>query len=426
MQLKQLNPSVKKLLTVSELTVYIKDLMDKDPLLIGLWVRGEISNCKLAASGHLYFTLKDEQCCIRAIMFRSRCAKLPFQPKNGLAVRVRGYVTVYERDGTYQLYAEEMEPDGAGALYLAFAQLKNRLQQEGLFDARRKKKLPFLPRRIGIVTSPTGAVIRDMVKILNRRWPGLEIVFVPVSVQGEAAAGEIARAIEWLNQAGNVDVIIAGRGGGSLEELWAFNTEIVARSIFNSKIPVISAVGHETDFTIADFVADVRAPTPSAAAELVVPAKDEVSRYLKTIRERLCRSMAEYIKQYRRRLQTVLDRSVFRRPAQEICFSRQQQVDFLHQRLIQAINSTLEQKQNGLAVLAGRLETLSPLATLARGYSICTKPGTPGVIRSAEEVNSGESVEVKLHRGSLLCLVEDSRKESPMAEQKSEVKLSGG
>lgn len=404
--------TTKKLLTVTELTVYIKELFDRDPLLVSLWVRGEISNCRPAASGHLYFTLKDEQCCIRAVMFRSRYMRLPFRPKNGLAVRVRGYVTVFERDGAYQLYVEEMEPDGTGALYLAFEQLKNKLQQEGLFDPRRKKKLPFLPRRIGIVTSPAGAVIQDMLKIINRRWPGLEIVFVPVAVQGETAAGEIARAIAWLNQAGHVDVIIAGRGGGSLEELWAFNTETVARSIFHSRIPVISAVGHETDFTIADFVADVRAPTPSAAAELVVPVKDEVKKHLQAIQERLCRGIAEYLKQRRRQLQNILERPVFRRPAQELCAARQQQIDFLHQRLIQAANKILEQGRNRLAVLAGQLETLSPLATLARGYSICTRPGVPGVIRDAAEVASGEPVQVKLHRGRLLCLVEESINEN--------------
>ncbi len=404
----QSNLAVKKLLTVTELTVYLKNLLDRDPLLINLWVRGEISNCKQAASGHLYFTLKDEQCCLRAIMFRSRCARLPFKPKNGLAVRVRGYVTVFERDGTYQLYVEEMEPDGAGALYLAFEQLKAKLQQEGLFDPRHKQKLPFLPRCIGIVTSSAGAVIQDMIKIINRRWPGLEIIFAPVAVQGETAAEEIARAIARLNQMDRVEVIIAGRGGGSLEELWAFNTEIVARSIFHSRVPVISAVGHETDYTIADFVADVRAPTPSAAAELVVPVKAEVKRYLQTMQEHLYRGAAEYVKQHRRRLDIILDRPLFRRPTEEICARRQQTVDFLAQRLVQAVNSAREENRNRLKVLAGRLEALSPLATLARGYSICTRPGTPGVIHNAREVDRGEKVQVKLHRGRLLCLVEES------------------
>jgi len=398
----------KRLLTVTELTAYLKNLLDRDPLLINLWVRGEISNCKQAASGHLYFTLKDEQCSLRAVMFRSRCARLPFQPKNGLAVRVRGYVTVFERDGAYQLYAEEMEPDGAGALYLAFEQLKAKLQQEGLFDPRRKRKLPFLPRCIGIVTSPAGAVIQDMIKIISRRWPGLEIIFTPVAVQGETAAEEIARAIARLNRVGRVEVIIAGRGGGTIEELWAFNTEIVARSIFDSRVPVVSAVGHETDYTIADFVADVRAPTPSAAAELVVPVKAEVKKYLQTMQERLCRGAAEYINQYRRRLHTILDRPLFRRPAEEICAARQQTVDFFSQRLIQVVNSLGEQNRNRLKVLAGRLETLSPLATLARGYSICSRSGGPGIIHSADEVNRGEEVQVKLHQGRLLCLVEES------------------
>lgn len=401
----------KRLLTVTELTLYIKEIMASDPLLINLWVKGEISNCRRVASGHLYFTLKDEQCSIRAVMFRSRFGKLPFQPRNGLAVRVRGYVTVFERDGTYQLYVEEMEPDGTGALYLAFEQLKNRLQQEGLFDPRHKKKLPFLPGRIGIVTSPTGAVIRDMVKIISRRWPGVEIVLAPVPVQGDTAAAEIARAIAWLNQAGGVDVIIAGRGGGSLEELWAFNTELVARSIFHSRVPVISAVGHETDFTIADFVADVRAPTPSAAAELVVPVKEEVKRYLWTLQERLWRGLADLLRQRRRALNALLDRPVFRRPAEEICFYRQQQVDFLQQQLERAVNAVFEEGKNRLGVLSGRLEALSPLATLARGYSICTKREAPGPIRNALEVKSGEEVCVKLYKGSLLCLVEESVKE---------------
>lgn len=408
----------KKLLTVTELNAYIKELMDSDPLLTNLWVRGEISNCKIAASGHLYFTLKDEQCNVRVVMFRSRYAKLAFQPKNGLAVLVRGYITVFERDGAYQLYVEEMEPDGAGALFLAFEQLKSKLQQEGMFDLQRKKKLPFLPRRIGIVTSPTGAVIRDMIKIINRRWPGMEIVFTPVPVQGEAAADEIARAIGWLNQVGNVDVIIAGRGGGSIEELWAFNTEIVARSIFSSRVPIISAVGHETDFTIADFVADVRAPTPSAAAELVVPVKDEVRRYLITIQERLYRGVTEYVNQQRQCLKNILKRPLFRRPEREICAGKRQQVDFLSQRLVQAANNALEQNRNRLAVLAGRLETLSPLATLARGYSICTIPGVPSVICSAEEVSSGETVQVKLHRGKLFCRVEESVKNTAFWPEK--------
>ncbi|MGQ9823400.1 MAG: exodeoxyribonuclease VII large subunit [Desulfotomaculales bacterium] len=400
-------PAQKRLLTVTELTLYIKEVMERDPLLVNLWVKGEISNCRSVASGHLYFTLKDDQCSLKAVMFRSRFARLPFQPKNGLAVRVRGYVTVFGRDGTYQMYVEEMEPEGTGALYLAFEQLKKRLQQEGLFDPRHKKKLPFLPRRVGIVTSPTGAVIRDMVKIINRRWPGVQIVLAPVSVQGDSAAAEIARAIALLNRAGNVDVIIAGRGGGSLEELWAFNTEEVAYSIFHSAVPVISAVGHETDYTIADFVADVRAPTPSAAAELVVPVKTEVKKYLQNTVERLCRAAAEKINQLRRRLEAVLGSPLFTRPAEEICERRQQAVDFLVQQMGQAINLVFEQNRHRLAVLAGRLEVLSPLVTLARGYSICTKHRTNELVINAQDVGEGEAVQVRLHQGKLICLVEE-------------------
>jgi len=396
-----------KLLTIAELTAYIKEIMDNDPLLVNLWVKGEISNCKQAASGHLYFTLKDENCSIRAIMFRSRARSLSFQPENGLAVRARGYVTVFERDGVYQLYVEEMEPDGAGALYKAYEQLKKKLWQEGLFDQEQKKKLPLLPRCIGIVTSPTGAVLRDMAGIISRRWPGMGIVFAPSAVQGEIAGGEIARAIEHLNRISNIDVIIVGRGGGSIEELWAFNTEIVARSIFNSRIPVISAVGHETDFTIADFVADVRAPTPSAAAELAVPVKQEMIKFFSGLKERLEQGTKTCFSRCRQRLNACLERPVLRRPLQELCGNKEQQVDFARQRLVLAMEHLLEQGKTKFAVHLSRLETLSPLATLARGYSICTRSDLRSIIRNADEVSRGELVQVKLYQGRLFCLVEE-------------------
>ena len=396
-----------KLLTITELTAHIKEIMDNDPLLVNLWVKGEISNCKQAASGHLYFTIKDENCSIRAIMFRSRARSLSFQPENGMAVRARGYVTVFERDGVYQLYVEEMEPDGAGALYKAYEQLKKKLWQEGLFDQERKKKLPLLPRCIGIVTSPTGAVLRDMAGIIGRRWPEMGLVFAPVAVQGETASGEIARAIEQLNRISNIDAIIVGRGGGSIEELWAFNTEIVARSIFNSRIPVISAVGHETDFTIADFVADVRAPTPSAAAELAVPVKQEMIKFLSGLKEHLEQGTKTYLSSCHQRLNTCLERPVFRRPLQELCGNKEQQVDFACQRLVLAMERLIEQGKTKFAVHLSRLETLSPLATLARGYSICTRSDLRSIIRNADEVSRGELVQVKLYQGRLFCLVEE-------------------
>ncbi|RKO66769.1 exodeoxyribonuclease VII large subunit [Desulfofundulus salinus] len=397
-----------KVLTVSELTGHIKNLLDKDPLLLNLWVKGEISNCKQAASGHLYFTLKDEFCSIKAIMFRSRGRRLLFQPEDGMAVRVRGYVSVYPRDGTYQLYVEEMEPEGTGALYLAFEQLKQKLEKEGLFAHQYKKKLPLLPRRIGIVTSPTGAVLRDMVKIIRRRWPGLQIIFVPVSVQGESAPREVARALHWLNRLGACDVIIVGRGGGSLEELWAFNTEVVARSIFASDIPVISAVGHETDFTIADWVADVRAPTPSAAAEMVVPVREEMARYLGLLEGRLLRTIREKLQTYRARLDACRQSRVFRYPVDVLCGFRGQMVDDLFRRLKRAMEQYRLRQQSRLALLSGQLQALSPLATLARGYSICTRPDTGEVVRRAGEVAPGEKVQVELYRGRLFCQVEGS------------------
>jgi len=400
-----------RILTVQELTRHVKAIMDKDYLLTNVWVRGEISNFKVASSGHHYFTLKDDLSCLKVVMFRSRGRNISFRPQNGMSVIVRGYVSVFERDGIYQLYAEEMEPDGTGALHLAFEQLKERLEREGLFDSKYKKKLPLLPRRIGIVTSPTGAAVRDMVEIIRRRWSGLEIVLVPVLVQGEGAPLEVARGIQLLNQLGGVDLIIIGRGGGSLEELWAFNTEVVARSIFLSKIPIISAVGHETDVTISDFVADARAATPSAAAEMAVPDKREMSRYIQTIRARLIRAAKDVCREGRRRLSFCLASRIFTRPGDTIYTARQQLVDSLCRYLIQGVRGVVERENSRLAALAARLDTLSPLSTLARGYSICTTPDGRAVISDAGEVSVGGELVVRLHRGLLQCVVKEKKYE---------------
>lgn len=394
-----------RILTVRELTQHIKNIIDQDYLLANVWVKGEISNFKAAASGHFYFTLKDNDSTLKAVMFRSRSRSVVFTPANGMAVTARGYVSVYERDGTYQFYAEEIAPDGAGALHLAFEQLKERLQAEGLFDPKYKKALPLLPRTIGLVTSPTGAAVRDMVEIIRRRWPGLKLVLVPVLVQGESAPPDIARGITMLNEWGGIDLIIAGRGGGSLEELWAFNTEIVARSIYESEIPVISAVGHETDFTIADFVADARAATPSAAAEMAVPDKREMDRYIQTLNSRLYSALREKAAGYRQRLNSCLGGRVFTRPADVICGTRQQSLDFLNHRLNQGMVSMTGSGEKHLAILAGQLQALSPLATLARGYSICTTPDGKHVINDAGSVEIGEKLAVRLHRGLLDCTV---------------------
>ncbi len=392
---------------VCELTEYIKRKLEEDAFLANIWVKGEISNYRAAVSGHLYFTLKDEFCCIRVVMFRSRARLLEFEPDNGMAVIVRGYVSVYERDGNYQLYAEEIFPQGAGALYLEFLKLKEKLQREGLFDPEHKKEIPLLPARIGIVTSPKGAAVRDMLMIINRRWPGREIFLVPVLVQGRDAPADVARGIELLNKLGNIDVIIVGRGGGSLEELWAFNTEVVARSIFNSKVPVISAVGHETDYTIADFVADLRAATPSAAAEMVVPDKREMARYLTSLYRRLAKALERKYSEECRKLSACLASRVFLRPVDAILGPAYQAHDSLQRRLCLAVQKALEREKGRLAVLAGRLQALSPLSTLARGYSICSLAGKRGVLTDAAEVQKGDSLLVRLMKGTLGCEVKE-------------------
>ncbi len=394
-------------LTVRELTRHIKDLLENDRLLANLWVKGEISNFRPAGSGHIYFTLKDSSSCIRAVMFRSRALRLPFRPENGMAVRVRGYVSVYERDGSYQLYAEEMEPDGVGALYVAFEQLKEKLQREGLFDPARKKRIPRLPGCIGIVTSPTGAAVRDMLGIIRRRWPGAGIILAPVTVQGAAAPGELCRAIRMLNALGRVDVIIVGRGGGSLEELWAFNTEELARGIAASSVPIISAVGHETDFTISDMVADLRAPTPSAAAELVVPVKADVARALEALRLRLNRAVGERVGECRRRLDGCLTSPVFRRPVEKICGPGLMSVDILSRSLSRSMREIMSASRGRLAELAGRLNALSPLATMSRGYSVCLSEETGRVVRDAAVFHPGDGVRVVLYEGSIRCRVNE-------------------
>lgn len=393
-----------KVLTVSELTGRIKSLFENDILLANLWVKGEISNFKQAASGHIYLTLKDNATCIKTVMFRSRARFLNFVPENGMAVRVRGYVTVFERDGQYQLYAEEMLPDGAGELHAALELMKKKLASEGLFDLARKKPLPRFPSSIGIVTSPTGAAIRDMLNILTRRWPLVKIYLAPVTVQGETAPQEIARAINLFNRAGVVDLLIVGRGGGSLEELWAFNTEEVARSISSSNIPVISAVGHETDFTIADMVADLRAPTPSAAAEIAVPDRSEIRKNIVVLRVRMIRSVKNQVGQLRQRLFRCRESRVMSRPVTVICDHRRQLIDWHEKRIRSFAAETVRTAKSRLGLAAGKLDALSPLATLARGYSYTTGGGGI-VLRDASQVSSGDRVTVHLHRGALECLV---------------------
>ncbi len=402
--------AVRRIFSVGELTGYLKALLDSDRNLRSIWVRGEISNYKHHSSGHIYFTLKDETSTIKAVMFRSKASQLAFRPEHGMRVVARGYVTIFPRDGQYQLYVEELEPDGLGSLHLAFEQLKKRLEAEGLFDVNLKKSLPPFPRRLGIVTSPTGAAVQDMLNIIRRRYPKVHIILVPVAVQGEEAPGQIAQAVRMLNVPSMaVDVIIVGRGGGSLEELWAFNTEAVARAIFASHIPVVSAVGHETDFTIADFVADLRAPTPSAAAELVVPDEKELSRHLDSLGQRLLQGLKHQLHVKQKRLELCLQRGVLTRPKDRL-FQLSQHVDSLERELTMRAEKALQGKQGLLAALAGQLQALSPLATLSRGYTLTLYSDDRRRVTGVEEVRVGQGLTTLLADGEVDCTVTEVRR----------------
>jgi len=405
-----------KIISVGQLTSYIKDKLESDLTLNNVWVKGEVSNFKHHSSGHMYFTLKDRTSALRCIMFRSRNQSLKFRPTEGMSVVARGYVTLYERDGQYQLYVEEMQPDGVGALYTAFLQLKQRLENEGLFDRQRKRTLPGFPRKVGVITSPTGAAVRDIINVLTRRSPQTHIILVPVPVQGDAAPPGIARGITLANSIAELDVIIVGRGGGSIEELWAFNTEIVARSIFESRVPVVSAVGHETDFTIADFVADMRAPTPSAAAELVVPDCSEVRRHIDNLNRRLVLGTRSCVSALRERSERAAESRFLKRPKDEL-YRKAQDIDFLSKRLGQAALSQLSSKRNRLTLQMSRLDDMSPIATLHRGYTICRDSNTT-VLTKVEQVKTGDKVQIIMSDGSLDCAVQDV-KEGAYGQEKS-------
>ncbi|MGI6685076.1 MAG: exodeoxyribonuclease VII large subunit [Bacillota bacterium] len=394
----------KKIFTISELNSYLKDKIEEDSLLSNLWIKGEISNFKAHSSGHLYFVLKDSKSSVRCVMFRSRASFLKFLPEHGMHVIIRGYLSVYERDGNYQVYVEEMQPDGVGALHLAFEQLKTKLEKEGLFDLKYKKPLPFLPRKIGVVTSPTGAVWQDIQKVALARFPNTHLILAPAAVQGENAPEEIAQGIAILNKISDIDLIIVGRGGGSLEELWAFNTELVARAIFGSKIPVVSAVGHQTDFTIADFVADQRAATPSAAAEMAVPVKEDLIKLLKYWSNRMEKGIGSRLALDRQRLAYLGKTSVLNNP-ERLLRDKVQYFDNLRQSLEKSTCDKIKGLQVDLKLLAGKLDMLSPLTTLSRGYAICQKPEGKGVITSAEEIAVDEIIKVILAKGSLTCRV---------------------
>lgn len=392
-----------KTLSISEVNQYIKRIIVSDPILSHIHVEGEISNYKFHSSGHMYFTLKDKNSKINCVMFKSNCEKLKFVPEAGMSVICKGYISIYERDGQYQLYIEDMEPAGIGALHLAYQQLKDLLDKEGLFDNTYKKRIPTIPKKIAIITSPTGAAIRDIISIILRRFPKVELCVFPVLVQGEAATESIVRAIDLCNEIGTIDVAIVGRGGGSIEELWAFNEEKVARAIFNSNVPIISAVGHETDFTISDFVADLRAATPSAAAELVVPNILEVREYINSIEKRLIYSITTKINSFKQRLSLVENSYYFQNPLNPI-YDNKQYIDELLQSLNRSLKIKMEFNERHLKYLGDRLNSLSPLSVFSRGYSIVNDTNE-NIVKSVDQVEVDEVLNISLIDGEINCKV---------------------
>jgi exodeoxyribonuclease VII large subunit len=432
----------RRIFTVSELTGKVRELLAKN--FADIWVEGEISNCRPAQSGHIYFTLKDDRAQVRCVFFKQQQRGIKFRPEDGLHVTVRGSLSVYESRGEYQIYVESIEPVGLGALQLAFEQLKKRLEAEGLFSPERKKPLPLLPNRIGLITSPSGAAVRDVIRVLRRRFPNVCLTLFPVRVQGDGSAAEIVKALKFFNQKRSVDVLIIARGGGSLEDLWAFNEEILARAIAESAIPVISGVGHETDFTIADFVADVRASTPSAAAELVVQTRREFDKHIADLRETIASLIRYRLLESSRRVHELAGRRGFRRPL-DLLRQQRQRADEMTSRLAQGLRARLEQSRKRFtgahlrivsfdfrmkiatfrlrlekrsAELGVRSERLlrakrelferlrlqlnerSPLKVLERGYAIATD-AAGNILKSVEGVNLGDAVTLRLRHGEL-------------------------
>ena len=389
--------------TVTDLNNRIKDLFELDPLLQNVCVRGELSNYKVYPSGHHYFTMKDAESSIRCVMFKGSAMKLRFKPESGMCVTAFGRVSVFPRDGAYQLYCADLRPDGMGDLHVAFEQLKAKLGAEGLFNPEHKKPLPRFPERVALITSGAGAAVRDMIRVAGHRWPMAKLIVLPVRVQGVEAPPEIVGAIRYANRHKVADVIITGRGGGSIEDLWAFNDERVARAIYESEIPVISAVGHEPDITIADYVADVRASTPSNGAEKAVPDKGEIYEYLRSAEIRLSQAMGKKISFYRRRLEDLGSRRVLRDNTAYIDQKRME-LDFLRTRLENAQTRKIDLGKRRYVQLASSLDALSPLKVIARGYAVASKTdGT--VVRSAADTNVGDELSLRLADGSVKCAV---------------------
>ncbi len=393
-------------LTVSELNSYIKRVFDNDRMLNAISVRGEISNFTNHRSGHLYFSLKDEGGQIKAVMFRSSAMKLKFLPENGMKVIVRCSVSVYEQSGAYQLYVTSMQPDGIGALYLAYEQLKSKLEAEGLFSDEYKRPLPKYPTRIGVITSPTGAAVRDIINVIGRRYQAATIYLYPSLVQGAGAEENLIEGLDYFEKSGLADVIIIGRGGGSIEDLWAFNGERLARKIFECTLPIVSAVGHETDFTICDFVADMRAPTPSAAAEIVVPDTKELMLRIGDIYDRSVVALERVVERKEERLMRYRSSDLLSNP-DSVFESRERALSDIASSLIHSVNLSIDHSDKNLRISAGKLNALSPLATLSRGYAVVYNEG---VLRSIKDVAVGDSITVRFVDGEINASVTNKKK----------------
>ena len=397
------------ILTVTQLNQHVKELLDGDPLLANVCVQGELSNYKLYPSGHHYFTLKDAESAIRCVMFRGSAARLHFRPENGMGVTAFGRVGVYPRDGAYQLYVSDLRPLGMGDLAVAFEQLKAKLAAEGLFDPAHKRPIPRFPKRIAVITSGAGAAVRDIIRVTGARWPMAKILVLPVRVQGAEAPPEIVGALNYANRYAVGDLIITGRGGGSIEDLWAFNDERVARAIYASEIPVISAVGHEPDVTIADYVADVRAATPSNGAELAVPDASELRDALGSDAVRISQAVKKRLELARRRLEDLRSRRVMRSPTGYLD-QRRMELDMQRANLLAAQERRVADVKHALVRLTASMDALSPLKVLSRGYAIASGSGGT-VLRRAADAEIGEKINVRLGEGSLGCRVEE-RKEN--------------
>lgn len=393
-------------ITVTQLNTYIKSILDESTHLKTIYIKGEISNFKhYYKSGHMYLTLKDNNCQLKAVMFSSYASRLKFKPEDGMSVICRGKISVYEKDGVYQLYIEDMQPDGIGSLSIAFEQLKEKLEKEGLFDASHKKPIPKYPKKIGIATSNMGAAIEDIKNITKRRYPIAELVIAPTIVQGDSAPEDIVKSIQLLDSIDDIDVIIVGRGGGSLEDLWAFNTEMVARAVFECKKPVISAVGHETDFTICDFTADLRAETPSAAAEKAVPDINELLKFTKNAESRMLYSISKRLEYEAQRLDSLSNESILAN-YNDFFDNKNDVLVSLKKELSDAFENKLSRCKYDLGILSGKLDALSPLSVLARGYA-AVKTKDNKIIKSKEDIKVNDKINIKFIDGSAVCTVDE-------------------